>query len=154
MLMGSLVFSSIFAFGEPLSPDRFRPAPKRMTVQPDVIVEWMDTSGECPADSVCADAQLFNAGKSTAYNVSLRVEIGNMKLSKPRAVLRFPVETKTMAPGDRQLTAFVLSRRITVRERNKDRTVEVGKYNFHIVPVWTDTPVPPASQKKTKARRR
>jgi hypothetical protein len=86
-----------------------------------------------------------------AYQVKLRVEIGATKHGRPRATLPEKVETTTMAPGDRQEFALMIDRKITKKNaKGEEKTIEVGKYNFKIVPEWARQKSKAAAKPKNK----
>jgi hypothetical protein len=101
-----------------------------------VIIEWQEILNECFEGKICVQGQLYNQGKKEAKNVKLNIEIGGTKHTKPRLVLSQKVEQSDMMPGDRQDFDLTLERHVTFKERDQEKTIEVGKYNFKVVPVW------------------
>jgi len=45
-----------------------------------------------------------------------------------------------MAPNDKQEIYVEIDREVLYRERGKIKTIEVGKYNYKIIPLWTKAP--------------
>ncbi len=112
-------------------------APSRPSGDPEVVAEEVEVVDTCEADKICVEGQLYNAGQLTAKQVKIRVEIGGTKHSKPRYSYIEPVETSTMNPGDRQDFAIAINRKITYKKNGEDKELEVGKFNFKIVPIWS-----------------
>ena len=134
-------------------PPQMREAPKAPTQAPDVVLEWLEILDECFIDRICIQGHIHNQGKQTAYQVKLNVEIGGTKYSRPRIVLPRTVDQSIMEPGEQQDFDLTIDRKVTYKEKGKDKTIEVGKYNFKIVPVWSAHPevkkTPPKPKKPT-----
>jgi len=118
----------------------FRPAPIRLSYKPEIRLEWTDTITDCEPEKICVEGQLYNAGGKTAYKVHLRVNIGGTKYIKPRTFLLRRVDASVMKPGDRQQFYIEIDRKVTYKDkkdRGKFKIMEVGKFNYKIVPLWS-----------------
>lgn len=130
-------------FAVPLSAQEMlglKEPPKRPSFEADVQIEQLEFLDDCPPEKICVEGHLYNAGAKTAHDVRLSVEIAGTKHSNPRVVLPFKVEHSVMNPGDRQDFSLLLDRKVTYRAKKKDRIVEVGRYNFKIIPKWANMP--------------
>jgi hypothetical protein len=112
-------------------------APSRPSEEAEVVLEWMDILNDCQEGKICVQGLLYNSGRQTARNVKLRIEIGGTKYSPPRIVLGHHVNQSVMEPGDRQEFDITIDRKISYGEKGKPKTIEVGKFNFKIVPSWS-----------------
>jgi hypothetical protein len=127
-----------------------RPKPQVPLHKPDILVEWQNILDDCSTEKICVQGGVLNQGPLTAFNVRLRVEIGSHNLSKPRLVKTFPVENVDMNAGDRQEYYFELERKTPYHDRHgKEKILEVGKYNFKVLPQWDEQKKPP-KKKGTK----
>lgn len=126
-----------------------KPAPFRPSAEADVVVDWVETLDECWEEKVCVQGQLYNQGKKPANNVRLRIEIGGTKYTTPRMVLIRKVEQTLMNPGDRQDFDLTIDRKIPYRDKGEEKVLEVGKFNFKVVPAW-NKPGESLSRKKSK----
>lgn len=115
---------------------QFKETPTRPSEEAEVVIEWQEILTECFEGKICVQGQLYNQGKKTAKQVKLNVEIGGTKYTRPRMILKEKVEQPEMNPGDRQDFDLMIERRITYKEKGQDKAIEVGKYNFKIVPTW------------------
>lgn len=132
----------------PLDPANLKPAPVRPSNEADVITENVEVVDTCESDKICVEGQLYNRGAKPADRIKLRVEIGGTKHAKPRYVFHSNVENPSMNPGDRQDFSLTIDRKIPYKQKNEDKVLEVGKYNFKIVPTWTkQQPTKPKSKK-------
>jgi len=122
-------------FGQDDLP-QFKPAPTRPSEEADVVIDWQETLDECFEGKICIQGQLHNQGKKPAKGVKINVEIGGTKHTKPRIVLSEKVEQSDMNPGDRQDFDLRIDRKVAYKDKNEEKTIEVGKYNFKIVPTW------------------
>jgi hypothetical protein len=130
-------FASISA--EPLSPAtlKLRPQPKPLFQKAEVVVDWQEVLDDCSETQLCVQGGLLSSGGKTATGVKLRVEIGNTALAKPRVTKMIPLDEPTMNPGDRQEFYFTLDRKTPYKDyKGKPKVMEVGKYNFRIIPLW------------------
>ncbi len=132
---------------------QFKEAPTRPSEEAEVVVEWQEILTECFEGKVCVQGQLYNQGKKTAKQVRLNIEIGGTKHTKPRIILKQKVEQSEMNPGDRQDFDLTIDRRISYKEKEQDKTIEVGKYNFKIVPTWLKTDLKKIPNKKPIKKR-
>ncbi|OVE77807.1 hypothetical protein BVX98_01925 [bacterium F11] len=128
----------------------YRPSPTRLVHKPEVILEWADPQDECPEEKVCILGQLRNAGGKTAYNVHLQIDIGGTKYIKPTTYLYSRVDQTMMKPGDQQEFYMEIDRKVPYKKRGKIKVIEVGKYNFKIVPIWTKTKKLNRKQKRVR----
>ncbi|MCG3203574.1 MAG: hypothetical protein KCHDKBKB_00244 [Elusimicrobia bacterium] len=125
--------------------------PTRPSIDAHVIVEDQEILEPCEVEKICVQGQLYNAGKKTAYKTKLNIEIGATKQGKPRHVWVEKLDVPTMAPGDRQEFSFMLNRKIPIKDKQgMEKTIEVGKYNFKVVPVWSNIPPPTKAPRKRK----
>lgn len=136
---------------EPL-PTAFKPVPTRPAVEANVVVEDQEILDECKPEKICVQGRLFNNGAKPAYRVKLRVEIGGAKQGRPRHTIAKKPDNQTMEPGDRQEYYLELDRKIPVKnKKGEEKILEVGKYNFKVVPAWTaNKPRPPAAKKRKR----
>ncbi len=126
-------------------PNTFKAEPTRPTTEARVIVEDQEILETCDTEKICVEGRLANTGAKAAYQVKLRIEIGGTKRGKPRLTLIENVATTTMAPGDRQEFSITIDRKIPKKNsKGEEKIIEVGKYNFRIVPVWTQQKTKPA----------
>jgi hypothetical protein len=109
----------------------------------------MEIRNECENDKICVEGQLYNRGAKEAAGLQLKIEIGGTKHSRPRKTLTHKVTSTLMNPGDRQDFMLSIDRKITYEENGKPKIIEVGKYNFKIVPTWSK-----AKPKKTTAAKK
>ncbi len=113
-----------------------RPPPVGPQPDAEIVLEWMEVLEECPPDKVCVEGGLHNTGGKTASQVKLEVHIGGTKQSKPRTRVLIDMAEPIMNPGDRQDFMFQLDRRLPYRSGEKMKILEVGKYNFKVLPSW------------------
>ena len=152
ILIGLMILPPLLCFGEPFKRP-VHPAPKRTSHIPEVVVEWAEPLEDCDNEKVCVQGQLLNAGGKTAYNIYLRIEIGGTKYIKPKTYLFTRVEETFMHPNERQEFYFEIDRKVHYKERGKIKAIEVGKYNYKIVPLWTKKEKISKKEKKIRARR-
>ena len=140
-----------------LPGQRIKAAPRQFSEAADIVLEDTGLIDECEAEKICVEGQLYNQGRRPAYHVRLRVEIGGSKYGRPRTSFYRPVGETTMQPGDRQDVLVTLDRKVAYKEKGQLKEVEVGRYNFKIVPTWDDSlnqkklinrPRKPASRRK------
>lgn len=117
---------------------KMRQAPKPLfQKEVNIQVEWQEILVECAPTQLCVQGTLVNSGTQGAGGVKLRVEIGNIKMSKPRVVKIFKLEQPFMGPGDHQDFTFTLDRKTAYKDyKGKPKVIEVGKYNFRVIPIW------------------
>jgi hypothetical protein len=115
-------------------------APRRMLHTPEVILEESETMEECAPEKICVRGQILNDGGVVAENVMLRVEIGGTKYTKPRISYEEKLETNTMNPGDRQEFHIEIERKLPYKDKKEMKTIEVGRFNYKIVPTWKGWP--------------
>ena len=58
---------------------KMKAAPKAVSDKADVVVEWVEPIDDCDPEKICVQGGIQNLGRSTAYNVKLRIEIGGSK---------------------------------------------------------------------------
>jgi hypothetical protein len=132
---------AIAAVAQAEAPPPIRELPDRPASGPYIRLVEMEVLPDCPAERVCADGIVENYGSATAYAARLRVEIGAVKLGKPRASFIFELEQPEMAPGERQEFSLMINRKYAYKNaEKKDKIIEVGRYNFRIVPLWSKSP--------------
>ncbi len=138
LLAISLLYSPSLYAGPVPPPLQVRPEPKPLFQKADVVVEWQEILEECPSTQLCIQGNLLNSGGKPATNVRIRVEIGNTSLAKPRVTKMIKLNESTLNPGDREEFSFILERKTPYKDhKGKPKIIEVGKYNFRIVPLWT-----------------
>lgn len=116
-----------------------RPKPQVPLHKADVITDWQNILDDCSTEKICVQGGLYNDGPLPAFNVRVRVDIGSHNLSKPRLVKFFPLEPPLLNPGDREEFYFELERKTPYKDRKgKEKFLEVGKFNFKVVPMWDD----------------
>ncbi len=126
-----------------------RPKPQIPQHKADVVIEWQNILDDCSTEKICVQGGAFNQGLEPAYNTRVRVDIGSHNLSKPRMTKTFPLESTEMAPGDRQEFYFELNRKTPYKNRKGEaKLLEVGKFNFKVVPVWEASPPKQPTGKK------
>jgi hypothetical protein len=138
-----LSLSTLRAEEEPEYPaipnaGKFRAPPRNHVQEAYVAIQWSEIIEECPPEKICVHGEIANEGKSTATRVRMRVDIGATKITKPRASFIRKLDESVMEPGDHQDFSITIDRKITVTENNKTKTIEVGKFNFQITPVWLE----------------
>jgi hypothetical protein len=150
-----LIFSALLGLSglaqAAIDPSAFRPAPARPSAEAHVVVESTEAVENCPEGKLCVEGMLYNDGNKQADNVRLRVEFGGTKYTTPKTFVLIPCEASVMKPGDRQDFNIQMERRVAYKEKDKEKTIEVGKYNFKIVPVWNaprKKPLPKKTPKK------
>lgn len=145
-----LVFSGILK-AESL-PTAFKPVPARPAIGANVIIEDQETLEACEVEKICVQGRLFNNGAIPAYQVKLRIEAGGAKQGRPRHAWTINADTATMGPGERQEFAITIDRKIPIKDnKGEEKVLEVGKYNFKIVPQWAPAkPERPADKKRKK----
>ncbi len=119
-----------------VDPNAYKAAPKRPSLEADIVVESTEIMEDCAEEKICVEGQLYNAGGKPANSVALRIEIGGTKHTKPRTVFSSKVEEPVMDPGDRQDFSLMINRKVKYKENGKEKVIEVGRYNFKIVPTW------------------
>lgn len=138
-LLGTALSASGILFAADAFPT-LKEVPKRPAFEADIQLEDFTILDDCPPEKICAEGQLFNAGPKPAYDVHLAVEIGGNKHTKPRVTLRFKVDQPLMNPGDRQDILVTLDRKVTYKQNGKEKMIEVGRFNFKVVPKWAPNP--------------
>ena len=117
---------------------KMRLPPRQRIEEAHVVVQWSELVDECPVEKICIQGEVVNDGKSTAHNVRLRVDIGATKLTKPRTSFIKKLDEEMMQPGDHQDFSLEIDRKITVKEKDKTKMIEVGKFNFQVNPIWLE----------------
>jgi len=106
---------------------------------PKIELNWVETIDEgCPSEKVCIEGEIENVGTKTAYNVHLRIELGGAKHIKPRTFLLSRLSNPVMESGDHQDFSLQINRKVPYKSRNEIKFFQVGKYNFKIIPLWSD----------------
>lgn len=135
------------------SQDAVKAIPTRPATEANIIVENQEVLEECDAEQICVEGQLYNNGAKPAKNVKLKIEIGAIKQSHPRATVMKTVDAAIMQPGDRQDFDFTLDRKIISKDaKGREKIIEVGKYNFRIVPVWSQPKPKSLASKQPKKK--
>jgi hypothetical protein len=149
LLISAPLFAEQSVFPSP-ALQKVKTAPKKYIEAADVVTEWAEASDPCDIDKICVEGVLYNQGHTTASNVKLRVEIGGSKYAKPRITLTRTLDEPTMEPGDRQEFNITIDRKIPYKDKGEDKEIEVGKYNFKLVPIWLgkDTTTKPKPSRK------
>lgn len=129
-----------------------KPAPTRPPEGSSIRIVDMEVLPDCAENKVCADGTIENNGMKTAYLVRLKVELGGTKFGKPRTYFVQQLSDNEMAPGEKQDFSLMIDRKFAYKDPEaKERILEVGRYNFKVVPVWAAAPAAPRSpQKGTK----
>jgi hypothetical protein len=137
-LIGVLLLFAVPLYAQPPSP-RMRPQPKPLFQRDaDIKIENQEILTDCAEAQLCVQGNIKNVGGKPASSVKIRVEIGNTQMAKPRVVKIFPVESSTMNPGDQQEFWFKLDRKTLYKDhKGKPKVMEVGKYNFRVIPIWS-----------------
>lgn len=116
--------------------DYMKPVPTRPSKEAKIEVESMEILDDCDPDQICVEGFLFNTGQREAQRVRLRVEIGGSKQIKPRTQYYVQVEDSNMDAGERQPFDLKIKRKIPYTDKGIEKIIEVGKFNFKIVPDW------------------
>ena len=135
------ITSSCFCAENPAdsSAPNVKAAPRQPITTAHIILEEENILDDCGTDKICVEGLLKNDGKETATQVRLRVEVGGSgPYLKPRTSYEEALSSAPMNPGDRQEFFIEISRKIPYQVNHKEKIVEVGKYNFQIVPVWKE----------------
>lgn len=135
-------------------PTAFKAAPARPSSEANLIIEDQEVLEACDTEQICVQGQLHNNGTKPAYQVKIRVEIGATKQGRPRHTFFEKVENSVMEPGDRQDFYLTIDRKIPVKDaKGEDKIIEVGKFNFKTVPLWSPSKPkasPPFKKPKSK----
>lgn len=130
-----LLAASTAAHADPMRG--VKQAPSRPPEGPAVRLADIEVLPDCPAGKVCALGMLESYGTQTAHGVRLRVELGGIKIGKPRAWFYHDLPENVMNPGDMQEFSLMINRKFPYRNaQKKDKILEVGRYNFRVIPVW------------------
>ena len=122
--------------------------PARPPEGPSVVLAEFEVLPDCRADKVCSEGLITNIGSKTAYLVRLRVDVGGTKFGKPRTYFVHQVQSKEMPPGTSQNFNLEIDRRLSYKDaQKKDKIIEVGRFNFRVVPVWASSPHPTPTTK-------
>jgi len=145
-LLPVLLFStSLLAEDSPL----IKAPPRRPPEGSAIHLKEMEVLPDCPAEKVCADGTVENIGQRTAYAVRLKVEIGGTKYGKPRTYFVQHFEDNEMEPGEAQDFSLLIDRKFAYKDaQGADKIIEVGRFNFRVVPVWASSPVPAKPARK------
>lgn len=138
--------AGVMGFATADSPP-MKSAPTRPAVEANVIIDRMEILDECADDKICVQGTLLNNGAKPAYRVWIRIDIGGTQQGRPRAVLTEKPAQPTLAPAASDDFSFKIPRQVSYRRNGKEKTIEVGRYNFHLVPMWAPTEKPPAPAK-------
>jgi hypothetical protein len=118
-----------------------KPVPRRPPEGSSIVVTNMEVMPDCAVDKVCADGTVENNGGKTAYLVRLKVELGGTKVGHPRTYFVQPLRDTEMEPGETQDFSLMIDRKFPYKDaQKKDKILEVGRYNFRVVPVWASAP--------------
>ena len=118
--------------------------PQRPPEGAEVVISDIEILPGCAEDKICVEGLLANTGSKTAREVRVRIDIGGMREGHPRLSLFKTPEDSEMNPGDSQLFEFQIDRRVSYQYRGEEKTIQVGRFNFHLVPVWVEEPAEPA----------
>lgn len=142
----------ILAQINPLKADqipREKEPPSKPISSADVIIEDQEILADCAEGKICVEGMLYNRGRKTAYGVQLRIDMGGSgKYIRPRTFITTSVEEPTMEPGQRQQFSLMINRHHSYRKKGEDKIIEVGRYNFQIVPLWKNAAPTPKKRKK------
>ena len=137
---------------EPLvTPQKIKEPPKHRYQTAHVVVESQDILDDCVSDKICVEGLIYNEGTKPAYSTQLRIDVGGgTKYIKPRTSIRVSLVTPTLEAGDRQEFSIQIPRKIAYHANGEEKSIEVGKYNFQLVPVWKDEKPTVKPSRKTK----
>lgn len=154
-LFNTLTFVQAENFQAPdISLQHIKAAPKKFSAAAEVVIEDVEPFDvDCSSENICLEGQLHNQGSTTAYAVSIVVDIGGSKYGKPRLSIPKKVDNPTMNAGDRQDFILTLNRKMYYKYKDKKKMVEIGKYNYRIVPKWSETP-PNVKMKSNRKRKK
>ena len=148
----------IMLFVSPLGADPipgvFKPAPSRPATEANIIIEEQEVLETCDSEKICVEGRIANNGAKPAYQVRLRIEIGGTKQGRPRHAIGHKLDVATMEPGDRQEFHLTIDRKTPINNKGEEKIIEVGKYNFKIVPLWTNSKPKPLSPKKPAPKKK
>ena len=148
--VGIIIFLAFPLWADP-SPEGIKAPPTRPSAEASVIAENIEVLEPCSSEQICVEGQLYNNGSKTAYQVKIHIEIGATKHGRPRMTLVKTPENPTMNPGDRQDVQFTLNRKIPYKnKKGEDKILEVGKFNFKVIPRWTGKKPTTAPSKKRR----
>lgn len=143
-MKGYYQLALILILVSPLAADPFSPAikaaPVRPSVEANVVVEDHEILETCDTEQICVQGWIHNNGAKPAYQTKLRIEIGGTKRGRPRHTIIQKMDNPVMEPGDRQEFYLTIDRKIKTKDgKGEEKILEVGKFNFKIVPVWSTT---------------
>lgn len=137
ILLTALAASIAFAEDAPV----IKAVPTRQPEGSSIRVVNMEVLPDCAENKICADGLLENNGMKTAYLVRLKIELGGTKFGKPRTYFVQQLPDNEMAPGEKQEFSLQIDRKFNYKDpQKKDKVIEVGRYNFKIIPVWAAAP--------------
>lgn len=141
LLAAAILFLSPLRAAAQIDIPGMKPVPTRPPADAEVIVQETEILPDCEDMKICVEGLLQNIGGKTAKNVKLKIELGGGTHTRPRTSFVSKVENTVMEPGDRQDFSLKIDRKITYKdEKGQEKAIEVGKYNFKIVPVWYKPP--------------
>ncbi len=145
----------LLMLGVPLAaetiPTAFKPPPTRPSMEANIVIEDQEILEACDTEQICVQGQLYNNGAKPAYQTKLRIEIGGTKQGRPRHAITRKMDNPTMEAGDRQEFYLMIDRKITLKnQKGEEKVLEVGKYNFKVIPIWSATPAKTLKTKKKK----
>ena len=150
MIRRTLILLSIAvasASGADLPP--MRQAPTRPPEGPSVVMEEFEVLPDCAAEKVCAEGLIRNVGLKTAHQIRLRIEVGGTKYGKPRTFFYQEVDKNVMESTEAQSVSIIVPRKHPYKDaKGEEKVIEIGRYNFKVVPVWKDAPKPAAPPKR------
>jgi hypothetical protein len=136
LLLCAVLFSSVLCHADDEAPG-YKPPPERPSAEALVVVEDQQILDECDADKICIEGNLYNAGAKMARRLKLRVEVGGGKYAKPRTSFFTPLEATALDAGARMGFSATIDRKIAYKgAKGENKTIEAGKYNVKLVPVW------------------
>jgi hypothetical protein len=137
LLIACFVFPCTLGFTENMPG--FKPPPSRPVSDALVIVEDQQFLDECPTDKICIEGNLYNSGVKPAQHLKLRVDVGGGKYAKPRTSFFTPLDHNALDAGERLGFSTTIDRKLPYKNnKGEDKTIEAGKYNIKLVPVWSD----------------
>lgn len=126
-----------------------KPAPTRPPEGPAVVMEEFEVLPDCAAEKVCSEGLIRNIGSRTAHHVRLRIEIGGTKFGKPRTFYYQELDKSELEPTEAQSVSVTIDRKRPYKNaKGEEKVIEVGRYNFKVVPVWKESPLRPARRKR------
>ena len=148
-LLLAAVFISVAAAAAEDMPG-MKQVPRRPPEGSSIVLTNLEVMPDCAEGKVCADGTIENNGGKTAYLVRLKVELGGIKVGHPRTYFVQRLKDNEMEPGETQDFSLMIDRKFPYKDaKRRDRVMDVGRYNFRVVPVWASAPSRPT---KTAAR--